>query len=336
MKPASRETPVIENVIRLAYKRGEEKRVPSLPLELEPVLAKSVAKRLREQYGITIEPGSLVPRKCNGREIGVLIAIEGLDGAGTTTTSLALASILRLFVKNGKAVYTKEPTDNPIGVLIKSILRGHVDKSLMRPDILTHLFIADRIHHVYEENVAPGARGVVGAVAQGYLVVTDRYKYSNIAYQSSMDETNTYTMEDIMALNAVTPPAHILLYLDVEPEEALRRITTTRKVLETTENLELLRKVRNAYQKLLVMLKENPEWPAASPGETPWVTHVERTTGISVECIYPRDAQYPVIIKVYERDMSVEEMLVESLTRVIAKLVETGHLVQENGNEHGV
>ena len=49
---------------------------------------------------------------------GKLIVLEGIDGSGTTTQALRLS---RHF---GEVHVTHEPSDGPVGVLIRNILRG--------------------------------------------------------------------------------------------------------------------------------------------------------------------------------------------------------------------
>jgi len=62
-------------------------------------------------------------------ENGILIVIEGLDGAGLSTQAALLADHLR--GKYKEVMLTKEPTVSPIGKLIKSALNRN-------PDIYIH------------------------------------------------------------------------------------------------------------------------------------------------------------------------------------------------------
>src|SRR5512139_742195 len=111
---------------------------------------------------------------------GLFIAIEGIDGAGTTTQAKLLFDGLRA---RGLPVHlTREPSDGPIGVLIRQILTGRVVVPGLQgpraPDWATMalLFAADRLDHV-EAEIAPN-------LADGVTVVSDRYDYSSVAYQS--------------------------------------------------------------------------------------------------------------------------------------------------------
>jgi len=58
---------------------------------------------------------------------GLLIVLEGLDGAGTTTQAHRFVQYLRERGKDAHA--TREPSDGPIGLLIREMLRGgHASK----------------------------------------------------------------------------------------------------------------------------------------------------------------------------------------------------------------
>src|SRR5260370_10263990 len=102
---------------------------------------------------------------------GKFIAIEGSDGSGKTTQAKKLVAQLK---KAGyKALYTHEPTNEPTGEFIKKVLLG---KLVVPPVALQYLFGADRAVHLEQ---------VQKFLEQGYLVVTDRYFWSSVAYAVS-------------------------------------------------------------------------------------------------------------------------------------------------------
>jgi hypothetical protein len=76
-------------------------------------------------------------------EKGILIVIEGLDGAGLSTQAALLAEHLR--DKGEEVILTKEPTSSPIGNLIRSALKHEWKPS---PLELQLLFAADRENHL--------------------------------------------------------------------------------------------------------------------------------------------------------------------------------------------
>ena len=88
---------------------------------------------------------------------GLFIALEGIDGAGTTTQLERLAGRLR---ERGLPVHrTREPSDGPIGTMIRQVLSGRIVVNGLqgpRPPSWTTmalLFAADRTDHVESEIV---------------------------------------------------------------------------------------------------------------------------------------------------------------------------------------
>src|SRR5690242_14637174 len=103
---------------------------------------------------------------------GMLVALEGIDGSGTSTQMGPLAALVR--ARGCEVVTTAEPTGGPIGMLLRQALR----RQLRLDDAtLALLFAADRLDHLSHE--------VEPALARGAVVLTDRYILSSYAYQSS-------------------------------------------------------------------------------------------------------------------------------------------------------
>ena len=105
---------------------------------------------------------------------GVLIALEGVDGAGKTTLAVSLAATLARFGR--RVLLTREPTSGPAGTRLREYLAG--SKRDLTPVEELALFQADRREHV-EKTIRP-------ALAQGWVVITDRYYYSSAAYQGAL------------------------------------------------------------------------------------------------------------------------------------------------------
>ncbi len=138
---------------------------------------------------------------------GLLIAIEGIDGAGKTTQ----ASMLRDFLSSrGISVRsTKEPTNGPFGRRLReSATRGRLDATAE-----LELFIEDRREHV-EKEIAP-------ALAAGEAVIVDRYYFSTAAYQGARG----LDPEEILERNQVFAPVpDLLILLKISPATAMERI----------------------------------------------------------------------------------------------------------------
>jgi len=155
----------------------------------------------------------------------VFIAVEGIDGSGKTTVIAEVAKALpRVYV-------TREPSGGPIGRLLKEwALRG----GTADPHVDALLFAADRVEH-YKREIEPRLR-------EGYIVITERYVESSIAYQGAA----MVPIEYILYINSVVPRPHLTIILDVDPAEAVRRIKA-RGRLEKFEDVEFLRRVREIY-----------------------------------------------------------------------------------------
>jgi dTMP kinase len=169
----------------------------------------------------------------SSRILPSFVAIEGIDGAGTTTQ---LHRIAAACVELGRPHWiTCEPTTMPIGKLIREVLGGGLD---VRPETLARLYAADRYEHIYGEG-----DGILAHLDRGDLVVTDRYLFSSLAYQSIDCGFDT-----VSALNDEFPLPEIVLYVDVPPEIGDSR-TSTREVREIFENTEFQTKVRDMYDR---------------------------------------------------------------------------------------
>jgi len=140
-------------------------------------------------------------------ESGILVALEGIDGAGKTTQAKRLTTLLR---DTGlDVVSTKEPTNGPWG----RKLRESAKLGRLSAEEELDLFIRDRKEHV-EKLLLP-------ALKAGKVVIVDRYYFSNVAYQGARGMER----ERILALNeAFAPPPDLLVLIEVTPEQGLRRI----------------------------------------------------------------------------------------------------------------
>ncbi len=158
---------------------------------------------------------------------GKLIIIEGIDGSGKTTHAKLLSQWL---TANGHNVlHTKEPSRGPIGLLLREYLKKETE-----PLIDALLFTADRAEHV-EKEISP-------ALAEGKIVVCERYYFSTIAYQMAQGLDKKWLSD----LNSFAPKPDLIILLDLSPEVSVKRTSTNEKF----EKLEFLKKVNNNYKTL--------------------------------------------------------------------------------------
>lgn len=161
---------------------------------------------------------------------GLLIAIEGIDGAGTTTQVARLAASLA--ADGVVAVATREPSDGPVGRLLRAMLAGRhapVDATTM-----SLLFAADRADHI--------AREVAPALARGEVVVSDRWYHSSLAYQGT-DEDRSW----IAVLNRRALVPDLTVVLTVDPEVAARRRADAGRDHEIFDHIETQSRVARGY-----------------------------------------------------------------------------------------
>ncbi len=150
---------------------------------------------------------------------GNFIVLEGVDGSGTTTQSDRLAKRLN---ERGLPVHvTREPSDGPIGTLIRQALTGRIvvpGRHKPRPldwATMATLFAADRLDHLHAE--------VFPNLMDGVTVVSDRYDYSSFAYQSVASGGGDEVIEWIRQLNSRARRPDLTIVLDVDPEVAEKR-----------------------------------------------------------------------------------------------------------------
>ena len=174
--------------------------------------------------------------------ISNFVVFEGLDGSGTSTQLRLLEQKLAGRALNGSGVTaTFEPTDGAIGKLIRSVLKKDL---VLRADTLARLFAADRGEHLY------AAGGIIERCKRGELVVCDRYTLSSLVYQGI-----ECGMELPRGLNESFPAPELLLFFDIDPRLAQRRMAG-RPSLEIFEHIEFQEKVRGRYRALLGEYRE--------------------------------------------------------------------------------
>lgn len=162
---------------------------------------------------------------------GVFICIEGLDGSGKTTQAVLLTE--RLY-KSHNAIYTTEPSHGKTGTFIRECCLYEKKRLPTAAEAL--LFAADRIEHV-ENEIKP-------ALAEGKLVICDRYIYSSLAYQGSAG----LSLDWIKTINSHALQPDFGIFIDVSPERVLERLQRKKSVMET---LETQQKVREIYMKFV-------------------------------------------------------------------------------------
>ena len=165
---------------------------------------------------------------------GRFVVLEGIDGSGTTTQAARLAASLR--AAGHAVVSTREPSDGPLGVVLRQALTRRLVG--LSDQALALLFAADRLDHL--------ASVVEPALAEGKVVVSDRYVLSSLAYQGMR-----LPLSWVETLNAAARPADLTLYLEVDPRTAARRRQGRGGAAELFDADEVQRAVARAYGRVV-------------------------------------------------------------------------------------
>jgi dTMP kinase len=184
--------------------------------------------------------------------VGRLVVLEGIDGSGTTTQVARLAARLRAQQVPVRA--THEPSDGPIGALVRQVLRGRVVGPGGRAPgwaTMALLFAADRLDHG-ESEIAP-------LLAAGGTVLSDRYDASSLAYQSVSSGTEAkQALEWIRSLNRHVRRPDLTIVLDLPPEVAAERRIARGEAAQLYEQSEMQQQLVAFYRNLAQHLPGDP------------------------------------------------------------------------------
>lgn len=173
----------------------------------------------------------------------LFICLEGIDGSGKSTQVKLLAERFR---KQGHAVYsTFEPTDSPIGKLIRDIFNHRMEADHRT---IAGLFVADRLEHLLNKQ-----QGILKKLEEGYTVICDRYYFSSYAYQGAHMPIEWVIQANALSAQLRRPDLNI--FIDISPDTSLQRIRQSRESMELFETHENLQKVKTMYFKAFEILK---------------------------------------------------------------------------------
>jgi len=161
----------------------------------------------------------------------LLVTLEGIDGSGKSTLHAALKELLA----DLDPVFTREPGATWVGESVRRAIAEQID-----PVTEATLFVADHAAHL--------ATLVRPALANGRLVISDRYSDSRYAYQSVTLQGIIPAPEQwLRAMHngwSIVPDRTFLCVLPVD--DALTRLKPDNE-REHFEKREVLEKVQNNY-----------------------------------------------------------------------------------------
>lgn len=165
------------------------------------------------------------------------IVFEGIDGSGTSTQIQMIANTNKI-----KFAATSEPTKNETGLFLRKMLKG--DFSIDERTV-AYLFAADRCEHIYGKN------GILELLKQGKTVISDRYFFSSLAYQSSVCGKELPRL-----LNSPFPLPEYLFYFKINPEISLKRVNSRNETKEIYEKLDIQIKTAALYDEVIEEYKK--------------------------------------------------------------------------------
>jgi dTMP kinase len=143
------------------------------------------------------------------RRPGLLITLEGPEGAGKSLQARRLAEALRPL--RSEVILTREPGGTPAAEALRSIAL----ETELHPRAELLVFLAARAEHV-ERLIRP-------ALERGAVVICDRFIDSTVAYQGYGLDLD---LDEIRALNTVATAGlmpDVTLILDILPETGFAR-----------------------------------------------------------------------------------------------------------------
>ena len=177
---------------------------------------------------------------------GLFITFEGPDGSGKSTQAGLLAERLRR--ESYRVLETVEPGGTPIGQQIRRILLDPANQELRAvPELL--LMFAARAQNV-EQSILP-------ALAEGKIVVSDRFTDSSIAYQGAARGLGWDTVLEVdrIACQGLVPD--LTLCIDIDTETGLARAQSRNRAKAGVNEarideqaIDFHHKVRDAYHQL--------------------------------------------------------------------------------------
>lgn len=177
--------------------------------------------------------------------MSLFITFEGPDGSGKTTQIRLLRTCLE--ERDYPVHQTREPGGTSIGDQIRRVLHATANTEMRSPTEIL-LYSASRAQLV-EQVIRP-------ALADGRIVLCDRYAESTLAYQGYGRGLDLDVLQAITAFATGGLRPDLIVYLDIPVEEGLRR---KRRAYETEDaewnrmdqqTVDFYRRVRRGYLRL--------------------------------------------------------------------------------------
>ena len=188
----------------------------------------------------------------------MFITLEGPEGSGKTSQLPRLADYLR--EQGYDVLTTREPGGTIIGDQVRAVLT-RLDNTAMQPRTDILLFLAARAQLV-EEVIRP-------ALAQGKIILSDRYADSTLAYQGYGHGVDLALLRLLLDFATGGLRPDLTLLLDVDPAVGLSRRRSSGGEWNRLDAyaLEFHQRVRQGY---LTMAQQEPtRWRVVDASQPP-------------------------------------------------------------------
>jgi dTMP kinase len=171
---------------------------------------------------------------------GKFITFEGIDGSGKSTQLRMLAGGLR--ERGVDLITSQEPGGTPLGRRLRDAFLETEENVAPMAELL--LFAADRAQHV-EFLIKP-------ALANGRVVISDRYADATFAYQGAGRGFDEKTVNKVIKLATGGLKPELTLFFDIPVTTALSRMSSRGESGERSnrmdfETVEFYERVRDSY-----------------------------------------------------------------------------------------
>lgn len=167
-------------------------------------------------------------------ETGVFLALEGGEGAGKSTQAALLVEWLESLGQ--RVLLTREPGGTDVGKVLRRIVLDN-ETGELSPRTEALIYAADKAEHV--------DRVVLPALAEGAVVLTDRYVDSTLAYQGAGRALEISELEVVARWATSNLRPHLTIVLDIDPAIGLNRFEGADRI--EAEPLDFHQRVRQHF-----------------------------------------------------------------------------------------
>ena len=191
---------------------------------------------------------------------GRFIVLDGPDGCGKSTQAKLLFNALSRKYPERKIIATREPGGTAAGEEIRNILLKHYsDGSSLFAETEVYLFFAARAQ-LAREVISP-------ALNEGKIIICERWVSATLAYQGYAGKIPVENVIRTGALAIGDFEPDLLVILDVETEEGIKRIGRKADRIEA-KSLAYHRSVRLGFHEIVKNFKHAILIPPGTIEET--------------------------------------------------------------------